>query len=61
MTSHGHGGDDAGGQHDLPLALAALAELVEDDLEAAGQGEQRVVAQVGGVAAVPYPLGMIRT
>ena len=42
-------------------ALAALAELVEDDLEAAGQGEQRVVAQVGGVAAVPYPLGMIRT
>jgi hypothetical protein len=55
---HGQGGDDAGGQHDLPLALA---KLVEDDLEASGQGEQRVVAQVGGVAAPPCPLGMIRT
>jgi len=33
-----------GGQDDLPLALAALAELVGDHLEAAGQGEQRAVA-----------------
>jgi hypothetical protein len=29
---HGHGGDDAGGEDDLPLALATLLELVEDDL-----------------------------
>jgi hypothetical protein len=34
---HGHGGDDAGGQDDLPLALATLPELVEDHLEAAGR------------------------
>jgi hypothetical protein len=38
MTQHGHGGDDAGGEDDLPLALATLPELVEDDLEAAGAG-----------------------
>src|SRR5215212_7395660 len=42
---HRQGGDDAGGEHDLPLALAALPELVEDDLEAPGQGEQLAVAQ----------------
>jgi hypothetical protein len=34
----GHGGDDAGGEDDLPLALATLPELVEDDLQAAGAG-----------------------
>nr|WP_284291395.1 glycosyl hydrolase [Angustibacter aerolatus] len=43
---HGDRRQHAGREHDLPLALAALAELVDHRLQAARHGVERRVAQV---------------